>query len=159
MSGERFVAKCKLAIALAAPFCAAALGYLIGIRQTQATTGAPQKTYELNIGLMHLVLTAGVLGITVMFVLTVLLSIVILLTIVAGRRRSRADEARHRALFEYAPDGIVIADLESYYLDANSSMCRMLGYTRDELVGLHASDIVVKERDPANRAGIERDQN
>ena len=148
MSGERFVAKCKLAIALAAPFCAAALGYLIGIRQTQATTGAPQKTYELNIGLMHLVLTAGVLGITVMFVLTVLLSIVILLTIVAGRRRSRADEARHRALFEYAPDGIVIADPESYYLDANSSMCRMLGYTRDELVGLHASDIVVQNEIP-----------
>ena len=148
MSGERFVARFKLAIALAAPFCAAALGYLIGIRQTQATTGAPQKTYELNIGLMHLVLTAGVLGITVMFVLTVLLSIVILLTIVAGRRRSRADEARHRALFEYAPDGIVIADPKSYYLDANSSMCRMLGYTRDELVGLHASDIVVKEEIP-----------
>src|SRR5580692_9237441 len=145
MSEERFVARFKLAIALAAPFCAAAFGYLIGIRQAQATTGAPQKAYELNIGLMHLVLTAGVLGITVMFVLTVLLSIVILLTIVAGRKRSRADEARHRALFEYAPDGIVIADPESYYLDANSSMCRMLGYTRDELVGLHASDIVVKE--------------
>jgi two-component system, cell cycle sensor histidine kinase and response regulator CckA len=148
MSGKRFAATLKLAIALAAPFCAAALGYLIGIRQTQPTTGAPQKTYELNIGLMHLVLTAGVLGITVMFVLTVLLSIVILLTIVAGRKRSRADEARHRALFEYAPDGIVIADPESYYLDANSSMCRMLGYTRDELVGLHASDIVVQDEIP-----------
>jgi two-component system cell cycle sensor histidine kinase/response regulator CckA len=146
MSGERFVARFKLAIALAAPFCAAALGYLIAIRQTQATTGAPQKAYELNIGLMHLVLTAGVLGITVMFVLTVLLSIVILLTIVAGRKRSRADEARHRALFESAPDGIVIANPESYYLDANSTMCRMLGYTRDELVGLQASDIVVQFR-------------
>jgi PAS domain S-box-containing protein len=323
MSGERFVAMCKLAMALAAPFCAAALGYLIGIRETQATTGAPQKAYELNIGQIHFVLTAGVLGVTVMFVLTVLLSIVILLAIVAGRRRTRADaanrkleieskraeerfaaaseaqfqtlanampqlcwmaradgwifwynerwyeytgttpaqmdgwgwqsvhdpevlpkvlerwkgciasakpfdmifplrrgdgefhpfltrvmpvcdqngkvsgwfgtntdiseqlrteeelrrlndelekrvaertvelearkraeearrvtEERHRALFEYAPDGIVIADPQSYYLDANSSMCRMLGYTHDELVGLHASDIVVQDEIP-----------
>ncbi len=55
----------------------------------------------------------------------------------------RALQARYRALFEHAPDGIVIANAESYYLDANASICRMLGYTRDELVGLHASDIVV----------------
>jgi PAS domain S-box-containing protein len=53
-------------------------------------------------------------------------------------------EARYRALFDYAPDGIVIADPESTYLDANPSICRMLGYTRDELVGLHASKIVAQ---------------
>jgi PAS domain S-box-containing protein len=55
----------------------------------------------------------------------------------------RASETRYRALFDYAPDGIVIADSESYYLDANASICRMLGYTHEELVGKHASDIVV----------------
>jgi PAS domain S-box-containing protein len=54
----------------------------------------------------------------------------------------RANEARYRTLFEHAPDGILIADPGSRYLDANASMCRMLGYTRDELIGLHASDIV-----------------
>jgi len=54
-------------------------------------------------------------------------------------------EARYRALFEYAPDGIVIANADSRYVDANASICRMLGYSRDELVGLHASDIVVPE--------------
>jgi PAS domain S-box-containing protein len=57
----------------------------------------------------------------------------------------RRSEERYRALFDYAPDGIVIADSESYYLDANASICRMLGYSRNELVGLHASDIVVEE--------------
>lgn len=55
----------------------------------------------------------------------------------------RISEERYRTLFEYAPDGIVIADRESYYLDANPAICRMLGYTRAELIGLHASDIVV----------------
>jgi PAS domain S-box-containing protein len=65
----------------------------------------------------------------------------------------RASEARYRTLFENAPDGILIADSKSTYIDANSSMCRMLGYTRDELVGLNASDIVapaeVRFIDPA----------
>lgn len=56
----------------------------------------------------------------------------------------RTSEARYRALFEYAADGIVIANPESYYIDANASACRMLGYTRGELVGLHAKDIVTQ---------------
>jgi len=76
-------------------------------------------------------------------------------TDITGRKRAEearwASESRYRKLFECAPDGIVIADSESRYLDANASMCRMLGYTRDELIGLHASDIVV----PAEVALIE----
>ena len=44
--------------------------------------------------------------------------------------------------FELVPDGILIADPQSVYLDANPGMCRMLGYSRNELVGMHASDIV-----------------
>ncbi len=60
----------------------------------------------------------------------------------------RATEARYRALFEHAPDGILIADPKSSYLDANASICRMLGYTRDELIGLDASDIVAREEIP-----------
>jgi PAS domain S-box-containing protein len=60
----------------------------------------------------------------------------------------RASEARYRALFDYAPDGIVIADTGSTYLDANESICRMLGYTRSELIGLHASNIVTQTEVP-----------
>src|SRR5262245_61183616 len=51
-------------------------------------------------------------------------------------------ESRYRTLFEHAPIGILYADAESYYLDANDTMCRMLGYTREQLIGKHASDIV-----------------
>jgi len=65
----------------------------------------------------------------------------------------RTSEARYRTLFEHAPDGILIADPESYYVDANASMCRMLGYSRDEIIGRHASDIVsqkeIEHIDPA----------
>jgi len=62
-------------------------------------------------------------------------------------KRYRA-EARYGTLFERAPDGIVIADSQSYYLEANPSICRMLGYTREELVGMHASQIVVPDELP-----------
>jgi PAS domain S-box-containing protein len=54
----------------------------------------------------------------------------------------RASEDRYRSLFDAAPDGILIADGDSNYIDANPSMCQMLGYERRELIGLHASDIV-----------------
>ncbi len=63
----------------------------------------------------------------------------------AGDAAARGAEGRYRTLFDQAPDGIVIADANSYYLDANSSACGMLGYSREELIGLHASDIVVNE--------------
>jgi PAS domain S-box-containing protein len=73
-------------------------------------------------------------------------------TDVTERKRAeeahRASEGRYRTLFQYAPDGIVIADRQSYYLDANTSICRMLGYTREELIGLHAADIVVAAEVP-----------
>lgn len=59
-----------------------------------------------------------------------------------------AIEQNYQTLFEHAPDGILIADRESYYLDANAVMCSMLGYTREELIGLHASDIVTPEELP-----------
>jgi two-component system cell cycle sensor histidine kinase/response regulator CckA len=60
----------------------------------------------------------------------------------------RASEERYRTLFDCAPDGIVIADPEGVYIDGNASMCRMLGYTRDQLIGCTASDIVAQSEFP-----------
>ena len=57
----------------------------------------------------------------------------------------RSIEGRYRSLFEHAPDGILVADQDGRYLDTNASMCRMLGYARDELVGMDATGIVVPE--------------
>ncbi|MES2950512.1 MAG: EAL domain-containing protein [Pseudomonadota bacterium] len=66
----------------------------------------------------------------------------------SARIAVQQSEARYHTLYQYAPDGIVIADAQSNYLNANTSMCRMLGYTLEELVGLNASDIVVPEEFP-----------
>jgi two-component system, cell cycle sensor histidine kinase and response regulator CckA len=63
----------------------------------------------------------------------------------------RGTEGRYRTLFDYAPDGIVVSDADGRYLDVNASMSRMLGYTRDELLALRTTDIVV----PSEAAQIE----
>ncbi len=55
---------------------------------------------------------------------------------------TRESQARYRTLFEHASTGILISDPAGYYIDANASICRMLGYSRDELAGLHSADIV-----------------
>ena len=54
-------------------------------------------------------------------------------------------EARYRMLFDCAPDGIIIADREGRCFDANPAMCRMVGYSHDELAGMSVADIVSTE--------------
>jgi len=60
----------------------------------------------------------------------------------------RTSEERYRTLFDYAPDGIVIADPEGTYIDGNPSICRMLDCSHEKLVGRNASDIVVESEIP-----------
>jgi light-regulated signal transduction histidine kinase (bacteriophytochrome) len=93
MSGERFGAGLKLTAGFVALFCAAALGYLIGIRQAQAATGAPSKAYVIDLWKVHLTLSVGAMGLAVIFALAVLLFIATLLTIISHRRRMRAEAA------------------------------------------------------------------
>ncbi|MDB6071954.1 MAG: Blue-light-activated protein, partial [Verrucomicrobiales bacterium] len=75
--------------------------------------------------------------------------VVVVITEVTDRKTAEfarhASEAKYRRLFEYAPDGILIADGDCFYLDANASACLMLGYEREELIGLHTRDIVIPE--------------
>ena len=65
-----------------------------------------------------------------------------------AEEKQRTSEERYRTLFDYAPDGIVIADPEGPYIDGNASMCKMLGYSRAELIGCDASDIVAQSEVP-----------
>ncbi len=60
-----------------------------------------------------------------------------------------ASEARYRALFECAPVGIMISSADGTCIDANHSMCQMLGLTHEELVGLHKSEYAAEKDSPA----------
>jgi PAS domain S-box-containing protein len=58
----------------------------------------------------------------------------------------RASEERYRMLFEGAAEGILVADIESkQFKYANPAICRMLGYTVEELTRLGVADIHPKK--------------
>ena len=63
--------------------------------------------------------------------------------------------ATHRDLFDRTPLGIVIGSAQRTCVDANQVICRMLGFTRNELVGLQASEYVTENAIPA--AGLPSD--
>ncbi|WP_197506364.1 PAS domain S-box protein [Acidovorax sp. RAC01] len=55
-------------------------------------------------------------------------------------QKTIADEAsRRRALFEHERDGVIILNEDGTVFEANPSAARMLGYTTEELRGMHAS--------------------
>ena len=53
----------------------------------------------------------------------------------------RVGRTRLQALFDHSNDGILLADDAGIYVDANPAACRMLGYPREELLGLGVADI------------------
>lgn len=54
---------------------------------------------------------------------------------VAGERALRASEARFRSVFEAAPDGMTLVDVQGRMLLANRAMGRLFGSEASELVG------------------------
>jgi PAS domain S-box-containing protein len=60
---------------------------------------------------------------------------------VEAEKQIREREAEYRSIFEATNDGMVIADMEGYIVGVNPAFCRMYGYTRDELIGLHTTEL------------------
>jgi PAS domain S-box-containing protein len=60
-------------------------------------------------------------------------------------------EERFRRIFEQAPIGMAIANLEHRYLKVNAAFCEMLGYTNQELVGKKVSEMTYPEDMPENK--------
>ncbi|WP_428329125.1 PAS domain S-box protein [Mucilaginibacter sp.] len=54
-------------------------------------------------------------------------------------------EEKYRSLIEQASDAIYILEIAGRFTDANESMCKMIGYSHDELLQLNISDIVDPE--------------
>ncbi len=58
------------------------------------------------------------------------------------QRRITQSEEKYRNLFENAPMGIFVADDESNIVDANPAAEKTLGYSRDELIGKNATELI-----------------
>jgi PAS domain S-box-containing protein len=54
-------------------------------------------------------------------------------------------ELRYRALFEQASDAIMITDHNGDFLDVNTSLCKMFGYTKEELMGANIGTLIDPE--------------
>ncbi|HJU05543.1 MAG TPA: PAS domain S-box protein [Nitrospiraceae bacterium] len=57
----------------------------------------------------------------------------------------RASEERHRTVLTSALDGFWIIDTQGRILEVNDAYCRMMGYDRDELLGMTVSDVEAGE--------------
>ncbi|GAB4214247.1 MAG: hypothetical protein OHK0022_52490 [Roseiflexaceae bacterium] len=58
----------------------------------------------------------------------------------------RASENKYRMLVEQASDAIMIADDHGYYREANTQASTMFGYSRDELLAMRVTELMVHER-------------
>src|SRR5688572_29610934 len=62
----------------------------------------------------------------------------------AQNKRSELErsEAFQRAIFEQAPDGIMVVDHEGRILEANERLAALFGVSREALCRLHVDDLV-----------------
>jgi PAS domain S-box-containing protein len=67
---------------------------------------------------------------------------------VLAQRRQLASQEQYKALFELASDAIFVADIDGRVTEANHAACKLLGYTRDELLQLNYADIVAESERP-----------
>jgi PAS domain S-box-containing protein len=91
-------------------------------------------------------LLSVMLGAAVVVVLAVLRQSMLLSErdrLLATEKQMRAVEAGYRTVVESASDGIFIADATGRYIDVNSRGCELLGYSREELLSLSISDVLV----------------
>jgi light-regulated signal transduction histidine kinase (bacteriophytochrome) len=78
---------------MTALFCSAVLGYMAGVRQSTPAASLPSKSYVLNVGPVHVILSVGAMGILVIFLLVILLGAAILFAAIASHRRRQAEKA------------------------------------------------------------------
>jgi PAS domain S-box-containing protein len=65
---------------------------------------------------------------------------------VEAEQKLREKEEQYRSVFEATSDGLIIRDMDGYVVEANPAAYIMHGYTYEEFIGLHRTDII----DPAD---------
>lgn len=59
---------------------------------------------------------------------------------------ARKNERNYRSLFEQASEGISMTDLKGNFIDINTSFCKMLRYSREELLLMNIADVLDQEQ-------------
>jgi hypothetical protein len=118
--------------------------FLTGELQAQQRTLLTERTARSQVSARRAVEIA-LLG-SFLALVTILISLLVFNIDMGRRQRAeealRTSEERYHALFEKATQGILVADPETKkFLFANPAICRMLGCTEEELIGLGVRDI------------------
>ncbi len=75
--------------------------------------------------------------------------IAVVISDITERKRAeealRASEERFRVTFEEAPVGMAIGEGDGVITKANRALCRMSGYSEEELIGRHVRDLTYPE--------------
>jgi len=72
---------------------------------------------------------------------------------ITGRKRV---EEEYRAILRTTMDGFWIADIQGRFLDVNDAYCRLIGYSRDELLNMRIPDVEAVERPEETAQRIQR---
>src|SRR5215471_5312947 len=54
-----------------------------------------------------------------------------------AEQQLREREEKFRSVFEATGDGLFVIDLDGFVVEANPAACKQLGYTYEEIIGLH----------------------
>ncbi len=79
--------------------------------------------------------------------------------------RKRAEEALHeseehfRGVFEQAPSGMCVSGLDGRFIQVNAALCRMLGYSEEELLEIRWENLTHPDDLASSRRRIEQLQN
>lgn len=78
----------------------------------------------------------------------------------ANEQQLKESEERFRLLFEQAPDGYFIADLNGVFVDGNRASEQLIGYNREELIGKSYADVqlIHAESQTSTDVALERNQ-
>lgn len=62
----------------------------------------------------------------------------------AERQRAEKFLMRFRSYVESAPDGVFVMNSAGFYVDVNVAACELLGYSREEILTMHASQAAIQ---------------
>lgn len=84
-------------------------------------------------------------GIIAVFTVLLILAISVSATIVVHSKKIKESERKFRLLFNRVFDTLLLMDESGGIVDANESACRLLGYSKDELLKLNLRELIRDE--------------
>lgn len=73
-----------------------------------------------------------------------------------AEQQLRTSEAQYRSVIETSGDGFWLLDSSGYLLHTNDAYARLSGYSKDELVGMHVSQLEAREHPDETAAHIKK---